>query len=121
MSFDNTSVRSAMGNFRRMFLLRSSRALRKVSVAMMLIAMLGQLVAPTAQAATFWWDTTTTGTWSNAANWWTTAGGPTTGGPAGSADTADFNGTGVNGATLVQLDGATSTTRARRKFRAIVP
>ena len=59
-------------------------------------------------ASTYWWDTTTTNAWSTAGNWWTTACGSTTGGPPGSSDTAVFNGTGVNGATIVQLSGNTS-------------
>jgi fibronectin-binding autotransporter adhesin len=67
------------------------------------------LSGPSARAASYWWDTTTTGTWSTLGNWWTTSGGSTNAGTApGSADSVTFNGTGVNGASTAQLSAATS-------------
>jgi len=66
------------------------------------------LASPLATADNGWWNTTD-GNWSNTANWWTTAAGnsnvaavPTT------AQTATFNGTGINGNQTVYLDGARS-------------
>jgi autotransporter-associated beta strand protein len=64
-----------------------------------------------AQAVSYWWDTTTTGLWSNTANWWTTAGGSATATVAPtSTDSVTFNGTGINGPAFVQLSTATSAT-----------
>ncbi len=61
-----------------------------------------------ARAASFYWDTTTTGLWSNASNWWTTPTGTTAVGPPGSIDDAIFDGTTVNGNVIVQLGADTS-------------
>ncbi len=72
------------------------------------------IVASTSQqasAATYFWDTTTTGSWNTLTNWWTTAGGTTN--PTvipSAADTLTFNGTAVNGATISQLDANYSIT-----------
>ena len=80
------------------------------------IAALGLIFAAStmarpSSAASLWWDTTTTGVWSNTANWWTTVGGPIspTLAPT-STDTVTFSGTGINGLTVVQLSLATSAT-----------
>ena len=67
--------------------------------------------APQAQATTLYWNSTTTGLWSLKTNWWTTSAG--TANPAsapGAADSAVFNGTGVNGDETVNLGAATSIT-----------
>ena len=72
------------------------------------IGLILPLSASPAIAATYWWDTTTTGTWASTANWWTTAVGTTTGGPPGAFNDALFNGTGVNGAAIVQIGTGTS-------------
>jgi autotransporter-associated beta strand protein len=57
------------------------------------------------QAANRWWNTTTTGSWTNVVNWWTNAAGTTNPVTApGASDLVTFNGTGVNGATVVQVD-----------------
>lgn len=77
-----------------------------------LAAALAVGVATVSQAATtYYWATTTTGTWATPANWWTTAAG--TANPAAAplaADSVVFNGTGVIGAAIVQLDADTATT-----------
>ena len=65
--------------------------------------------APQAQAAILYWNTTTTGLWSQKTNWWTTATG--TANPANApvaADTVVFNGTGVNGNETINLGALTS-------------
>jgi fibronectin-binding autotransporter adhesin len=60
-------------------------------------------------AATLYWDTTTTGLWSNATNWWITPGGTINPVAApGSLDSAFFNGTGVNGDEIIQVGVPTS-------------
>ncbi|MFM8986551.1 MAG: beta strand repeat-containing protein, partial [Planctomycetia bacterium] len=71
---------------------------------------LGGLARP-ACAATYWWNTTTTGLWSNGANWSNAATGGSAGTPPSSSTTADdavFNQTGLNGNTIVELDAARS-------------
>lgn len=65
--------------------------------------------APQAQAATLYWNTTTTGLWSQKTNWWPTATGAAN--PAntpGAADTVVFNGTGVNGNETINWGAPTS-------------
>jgi autotransporter-associated beta strand protein len=61
-----------------------------------------------ARAATYYWDTTTTGLWGNGANWSDNA---ITGGTTGvvplTTDLAVFNQSGVTGTEFVQLDAAT--------------
>ncbi len=87
MPRDPLSIRSALRNLRSTFSLRASRALHKTSVALMLVAMVGQLLAPSAQATPYWWDTNgatanagnTAGTWGTSAFWANTDG---TGTPA---------------------------------------
>ncbi|MFM8529195.1 MAG: beta strand repeat-containing protein, partial [Ilumatobacteraceae bacterium] len=71
---------------------------------------LGGLARP-ACAATYWWNTTTTGLWSTGTNWSNAATGGTSGtAPANSFGTDDavFNQTSVNGMTIVELDAARS-------------
>jgi fibronectin-binding autotransporter adhesin len=62
----------------------------------------------TASAATFWWDTTTAGLWTDGANWSddATSGGTTGTVPANSTTTDNvvFNQSSVNGDTIVQLN-----------------
>ena len=79
------------------------------SITLMLLA-----ASPAANATSYYWDTTTTGTWATGANWSTSS----TGSPAGTvaptssitADSAVFNGSGVNGNETVQLGANTSIT-----------
>ena len=67
---------------------------------------------PPALAASYYWDTTTTGLWTAGSNWSTSS----TGSPAGTvapsssitADSAVFNGSSVNGNETIQLSAATS-------------
>ncbi|MFA4943193.1 MAG: PEP-CTERM sorting domain-containing protein [Lentisphaeria bacterium] len=60
--------------------------------------------APSAQAATYYWDTITTGTWETGANWSNNAtSGGTTGTVPLSTDLAVFNQSSVNGAETVNL------------------
>ena len=67
---------------------------------------------PHAFAASYYWDTTTTGLWTTGSNWSTSS----TGSPAGTvapsssitADSAVFNGSSVNGNETIQLSAATS-------------
>ena len=65
-----------------------------------------------AVAATLYWDTTTTGLWTDGANWSdnATSGGTTGVAPANSttADTAVFNQSSVNGSTTVQFSASRS-------------
>ena len=67
--------------------------------------------ARSAQATTYYWDTTTTGTWNTGASWSDTA---TTGGTTGvvptSGDSAVFNQSSVSGNETVQLAGNQSIT-----------
>jgi len=78
--------------------------------AIALIVALG--VVPPAFAASYYWDTTTTGLWTTGSNWSTDP----TGSPAGTvapsssitADSAVFNGSGVNGNETIQLSGNAS-------------
>src|SRR4051812_31506586 len=83
--------------------------IRKASVWLMLAAVFAMQVAPVAQATTYYWDTTVTGTWATGANWSTTA---TTGGATGIVptvtDLAVFNQSSVNGAETVQLGAPAS-------------
>ena len=78
--------------------------------AIALIVALG--VVPPAFAASYYWDTTTTGLWTTGSNWSTDP----TGSPAGTvapsssitADSAVFNGSGVNGNETIQLSANAS-------------
>ncbi len=66
---------------------------------------------PPTHAATFWWNTTTTGLWSSGGNWSSAASGGTSGmAPASSVSTDDvvFNQSAVNGNETIQLDAARS-------------
>ena len=61
--------------------------------------------ASSAVAASGWWNTTD-GNWTDVARWWTTAGGTTAvSAVPGAGQTATFNGTGVNGAETIYLNG----------------
>ena len=80
-----------------------------LSVVIVALGLIIALLEQPTQAASMWWDTTTTGLWSSTANWWTTAAGTTN--PAvvpTNIDSVTFNGTGILGATTAQIDGATS-------------
>ena len=72
-------------------------------------ALLAVQALPSAQAATYYWNTTTTGLWSAGANWSDDA---VTGGLTGfapsSGDFAVFNQSSVNGAEIIQLGASTS-------------
>ena len=64
---------------------------------------------PEAKAASYYWDTTTTGLWATGANWSDNpASGGTTGFVPGTGDTVVFNQSSVNGNETVQLNAATS-------------
>lgn len=66
---------------------------------------------PPVQAATFWWNTTTTGSWADGANWDNAASGGTSGtAPANdtTTDTVVFNRTATNGNEIVTLSADTS-------------
>ncbi len=71
---------------------------------------LSSMLAPrSAAAAVYYWDTTTTGTWSTGANWSNNASsGGTTGTVPLSTDTVLFNQSSVNGNETVQLSQAQS-------------
>ena len=72
-------------------------------------ALLAAQTLPGAQAATYYWDTTVTGLWSNGANWSDNA---VTGGTTGvvplPADLVVFNQSSVNGNEIIQLDADTT-------------
>ncbi|MCE9544995.1 MAG: autotransporter-associated beta strand repeat-containing protein [Planctomycetia bacterium] len=75
------------------------------------LAILGSVLSSPAQATTYYWDTTTTGTWANGANWsLDPVTGGTTGTPPSSGDSVVFNQSSVNGNETVQLNAATSIT-----------
>ncbi|XHR28398.1 MAG: beta strand repeat-containing protein [Chthoniobacteraceae bacterium] len=77
--------------------------LTKILLACSVAALSGQFQAQAA-TATFYWDTTTTGLWSNGANWSDTAtSGGNTGTAPSSSSTAVFNQSSVNGDETVQL------------------
>jgi autotransporter-associated beta strand protein len=69
---------------------------------------------PLAQATTYYWATNTTGLWQTGTNWSTDPSGTPAGtvAPASSNTTDDvvFNGSGLSGATIVQLSAAASIT-----------
>jgi autotransporter-associated beta strand protein len=75
-------------------------------VCCLAVILVSGLYAPNAQAATWWWNTITTGTWTNAALWSNAATGGSTGaGPANSTttDVVVFNQTSTNGAVTALL------------------
>ena len=70
---------------------------------------LALVLVPTANAADYYWNTTTTGLWSAGGNWSINAmSGGTTGVVPGTSDNATFNQSSVNGNETVQLGAATS-------------
>jgi fibronectin-binding autotransporter adhesin len=83
--------------------------LRGLAAIMALFALCG--FNPQALATTYYWDTTTTGTWATGANWSNNAStGGTTGTVPLSTDSVVFDQSSVNGNETVQLSGATSIT-----------
>ena len=92
--------------------------LNKAGTVLTFLALIGMIFGPSAQATQYFWDTTTTGLWTTGTNWSLTS----TGTPAGTvaptssitADTAVFNGSGVNGNEIVQLRTGASTTVGSR-------
>ncbi len=90
-----------------------SRLARIDLVTIGLALSLTLLVSGTANAQTsYYWDSASApgAFWSNTSNWWTTPSGTTNPGvPPGAGDLVQFNGTGFNGATTIQLNSATST------------
>ncbi len=87
----------------------SSRPLKRLCKPAAILAA-AVFACPSTSAADMYWDTTTTGLWSNTANWWTSSAGTTNPGAApGSGDLVFFNGSGVNGPTVVQINANTAT------------
>ena len=81
---------------------------RRVPAAAMLFGVLAWFGGESVRATTYYWDTTTTGLWSDGVNWSDTG---TTGGVTGvvplSADSVFFNQSSVNGAAIIQLSSDT--------------
>lgn len=72
---------------------------------------LSPIAVTNSHAAIYYWNTTTTGTWATGGNWSDDpASGGVTGAVPGSGDSAVFNQSSVNGATLIQLDADAATT-----------
>lgn len=72
---------------------------------------LSPIAVTNSHAAIYYWNTTTTGTWATGGNWSDDpASGGVTGVVPGSGDSAVFNQSSVNGATLIQLDADAATT-----------
>jgi autotransporter-associated beta strand protein len=78
-------------------------------VALAVVVGLLAISGPTAMAATYYWNTTTTGTWATGANWSNNPiSGGTTGTAPGSTDTAFFNQSSINGNATIQLSSGQS-------------
>jgi hypothetical protein len=93
--------------FNNVLCLSRTIGLRAIAAAFALFA----LMANPAQAATYYWDTTTTNTWTTGANWSNNAtSGGTTGTAPGAGDAVVFNQSSVNGAETVNLGAAVSIT-----------
>lgn len=82
------------------------------SVPLLFAVLIGfGIVRPVTAQSTYYWNSASSPAtlWSNTANWWTTDGGATNPAtPPGASELVQFNSTGVNGPTTVQIDAATS-------------
>src|SRR5256885_4463041 len=82
---------------------------RRIAVSTAVATVLSTLITPPAPATTYYWNTTTAGTWATGNNW---SDDPNTAGNVGivplSTDTAFFNQSSVNGAEIIQFDVATA-------------
>ena len=79
-----------------------SRSLRRLAVIATACAIVGLSTVPVF-AATYYWNTTTTGLWTTGANWSNAISGGTTGVPPAAADTVVFNQSAINGSETIQL------------------
>ncbi|RLT06564.1 MAG: hypothetical protein DWI23_01535, partial [Planctomycetota bacterium] len=79
-----------------------SRSLRRLAVIATACAIVGLSTVPVF-AATYYWNTTTTGLWTTGANWSNAISGGTTGVAPAAADTVVFNQSAINGSETIQL------------------